>query len=53
MNRIRPLRRILKSLKGRGILDAQTYRDLYRKAKGNFFRSSAHLKTHIEKIKRE
>ncbi|MCD6576357.1 MAG: 50S ribosomal protein L19e [Nanoarchaeota archaeon] len=53
INRIRPLRRVLKSLKASGKLSSQVYRSLYSKAKGNFFRSTAHLKSYIEKLKRE
>jgi large subunit ribosomal protein L19e len=53
INRIRPLRRVLQSLKVRNVLDSQTYRSLYQKAKGNFFRSTSHLKSYVDKIKRE
>ncbi len=53
INRIRPLRRILKAVKSSGKLTSKKYRELYNKAKGNFFRSSVHLKSYIEKLKGE
>lgn len=41
--KIRALRGYLKDLKDSGRLDVKTYRNLYRKAKGNFFRNKRHL----------
>lgn len=51
INTIRPLRRLLKSLKVGGKITPKIYRELYLKAKGNFFRSTSHLKSYIEKLK--
>jgi large subunit ribosomal protein L19e len=48
MIKIRALRAMLKNLKDAGKLDTKTYRDLYRKCKGNFFRSKRHLGIYIE-----
>jgi large subunit ribosomal protein L19e len=45
---IRPLRSELRSLRGEGKLDATTYRIYYRKARGNMFKSRAHLLTQLE-----
>lgn len=52
INKVRPLRRFLKLLKDKDILDSSEYRALYGRVKGNFFRNVSHLKTHIEKMKR-
>lgn len=46
INKIRPLRRTLKEQKSH--LKEGTYRELYRKAKGNFFRNTRHLLLYIE-----
>ena len=51
MNRIRPLRRLLKHLKSSGTITNQEHRRLYNLAKGNFFRSFNHLKSYVEKMK--
>jgi large subunit ribosomal protein L19e len=48
MKRIRALRRRLRELKESGEIDRQTYRMLYRKAKGGEFRNVAHLEAYIE-----
>jgi len=45
---IRPLRDELKSLRADGKLDATTYRIYYRKARGNMYKSRAHLLTQLE-----
>jgi len=45
---IRPLRDELKTLRADGKLDATTYRIYYRKARGNMFKSRAHLLTQLE-----
>jgi large subunit ribosomal protein L19e len=44
---IRPLRAELKTLREEGKLDRSTYRMYYRKARGNMFKSRAHLLTHL------
>ncbi|MEM0481036.1 MAG: 50S ribosomal protein L19e [Candidatus Aenigmatarchaeota archaeon] len=51
INRIRPLRRLLKQLKEKGKIDNKTYRMLYRLAKGGYFRSRSHLLMYLEKNK--
>lgn len=48
MIKIRSLRTYLKKLKGAKRIDGQTYRDLYRKSKGNFFRNKRHLNLYME-----
>lgn len=45
---IRPLRDELRSLREDGKLDATTYRMYYRKARGNMFKSRAHMLTQLE-----
>jgi len=47
INRIRTLRRYLKYLKDNGIIDAKTWRKLYRMAKGGYFRDLSHLKQYL------
>jgi len=49
MSRIRAQRALLKELLKSGKIDKKTYKDLYKKAKGGFFRSRAHLLGIIEK----
>jgi large subunit ribosomal protein L19e len=46
--KIRALRSLLKKLKDEGKLDTKTFRDLYLKAKGNFFRNKRHMLLYIE-----
>lgn len=48
MTKIRSLRAILKRLKDNGKLETKVYRDLYLKAKGNFFRNKKHMMLIIE-----
>ena len=48
MIKIRSLRTYLKKLKDANKIDGQTYRDLYRKSKGNFFRNKRHLNLYME-----
>jgi len=48
--RIRALRRRLRFLKEKGILDSRTYRMLYRKAKGGEFRSVSHLNAYLRSM---
>lgn len=47
MNKIRSLRELLNELKGKELITAQTYRNLYSKAKGGFFRNKRHIKLYI------
>ena len=53
MRKIRPLRKELKRLRAEGRITSKVYRELYRKAKGNAFRNTAHLRTHIAENKLE
>lgn len=48
MIKIRALRSMLQKLKADGRLDTKTYRELYLKAKGNFFRNKRHMSLYIE-----
>jgi large subunit ribosomal protein L19e len=48
MNRIRPQRELLKRLKEGEKISNQTYRTLYSKAKGGYFRSARHMKLYME-----
>jgi large subunit ribosomal protein L19e len=47
--RIRVIRRILKELKNKERITNKTYWQMYRTAKSGFFRSKAHLISHLEK----
>lgn len=47
MNKIRIQRRFLKELRDKRLIKESTYRKLYSKAKGGFFRSKRHLKLYI------
>mgnify|MGYP006289995717 CR=1 FL=1 len=56
MSKIRAQRSLLKELKEKTLIDGKTYTNLYRKAKGGFFRSRKHIKLYIEEhrlIKKE
>ncbi len=48
MRKIRAIRRLLKRLREKGVIDRKTYRRLYRQAKGGFIRSKAHVIELIE-----
>ncbi|MBI4895756.1 MAG: 50S ribosomal protein L19e [Candidatus Aenigmarchaeota archaeon] len=52
MNKIRAQRTILKEFLKNNSIDKETYKDLYRKTKGGFFRSRAHLISYVQKLKR-
>jgi large subunit ribosomal protein L19e len=51
IQRIRALRRTMRTLRDEGTLDPHLYRMLYRKAAGGQFRSVAHLKAQVETMK--
>jgi len=51
MTRVRKQRLFLKELKDKGMLDSATYRNLYNKSKGGYFRSKRHIKLYIEENK--
>jgi len=46
--RVRALRKLLKYLRDRKMIDRKTYRKLYRMVKGGVFHSKAHLKAYIK-----
>lgn len=48
MTKMRVQRSLLKRLKGNEIIDSRTYRDLYGKSKGGFFRSRRHIMLYLE-----
>lgn len=48
MARVRSQRAFLKELKEKGLISGQTYRSLYRKSKGGFFRSKRHIKLYLD-----
>lgn len=48
MNRVRMQRNFLKELKDKKYLNNSTYRMLYGKVKGGFFRSKRHIKLYLE-----
>ena len=47
INKIRLQRSFLKELKDKKMIDNKTYRELYMKSKGGFFRSKRHIKLYI------
>lgn len=49
IKRIRAIRRYLKELRDAGKITKQTYKELYRKAKGGFFKSKAHVKIYLQR----
>lgn len=51
INKIRSQRRLLLRLKTRGEIDRRTFRGLYMKAKGGFFRNVRHIKLYMEENK--
>jgi large subunit ribosomal protein L19e len=51
MDKIRAQRKLLKKLKDNEHVLKKTYRNLYLKSKGGFFRSKKHIKTFIEENK--
>lgn len=48
IEKLRAMRRLLKNLKTEEKIDGKVYRDLYRKAKGNFFRNKKHILLYIK-----
>jgi len=48
ISRVRIQRALLKRLRSREKISHETYRDLYRKVKGGFFRSERHVKIYCE-----
>ncbi|MFT4244787.1 MAG: 50S ribosomal protein L19e [Candidatus Woesearchaeota archaeon] len=48
IEKIRAMRKLLLNLKEGERIDGKVYRDLYRKAKGNFFRNKKHILLYIK-----
>lgn len=48
MKRIRSQRTFIKELKDKKVISNETYRNIYNKAKGGFFRSTRHIKIYLE-----
>ncbi|HSU72302.1 MAG TPA: 50S ribosomal protein L19e [Candidatus Binatia bacterium] len=51
MARIRAQRDLIKRLRDNSHVSAETYKQLYNKAKGGFFRSTGHIKIYLEEQK--
>src|SRR3990172_11632349 len=51
VRKIRLIRRTLKSLRGSDKISQQTYRDIYMKAKGGFFRDRGHMLFYLQQNK--
>ena len=48
MNKIRAQRRVLRELREKGMIDGRSFREIYSKAGGGYFRSVRHVKLYIE-----
>ena len=48
MNTIRSQRDLIRRLKQKGVISKQSYRELYLKCKGGFFRSRRHIKLYLQ-----
>ena len=48
INRIRAIRELLRNLRERKRISKDSYRELYSKAKGGFFRNRRHIKIYLE-----
>lgn len=48
MNRIKAQRKLLKELRNKNVITKRTYRELYMKTKGGFFRSRGHIDLYIK-----
>jgi large subunit ribosomal protein L19e len=48
INRVRVQRRFLQNLRDKNIINKASYRTLYMKSKGGFFRSKRHIKIYME-----
>ncbi len=51
MNLIRGQRKFINELKEKGLIDVKTYRLLYRRAKGGYFRNKRHIKLYLTEQK--
>ena len=52
-DKIRALRKELKRMRDEGEISQEKYRELYRMAKGGYFRNKKHLKLHVQKGEKE
>ena len=50
INVVRAQRQMLKEMRVTGKVDKKVYKDLYYKSKGGYFRSRAHLQTHVDDL---
>lgn len=48
MNKVRTQRKLIKLLKDRKLITSKTHNDIYKKIKGNLFRSRRHIKLFLE-----
>ena len=48
MIKVRLQRSFIKELKEKGLIDPKTYRDVYAKVKGGYFRNKRHLKSYLD-----
>ncbi|RLF69314.1 MAG: 50S ribosomal protein L19e [Thermoplasmata archaeon] len=48
INTIRPIRRMLREYRDNGYISSETYRRYYRHASGGVFRSTSHMRSHME-----
>ncbi|MFT4312780.1 MAG: 50S ribosomal protein L19e [Candidatus Woesearchaeota archaeon] len=48
LNKVRLERSFIKELREKKLIEVSTYRDLYKKVKGNFFRNKRHIKLHLD-----
>lgn len=51
INHIRVQRSFLRNLRDKGVIDKSSYRSLYMKSKGGFFRSKRHIKIYMQEHK--
>jgi large subunit ribosomal protein L19e len=52
INRVRAQRKLAKEMLAAGRIDKPAYKGIYRKIKGGFFRSRAHLMGYVEELKK-
>ncbi|MAG60634.1 50S ribosomal protein L19e [archaeon] len=51
MQKIRTQRKFLKELKAKGLLTSSSYRNMYQKSKGGYFRNKRHIKLYLDENK--
>ncbi len=51
MIQVRSQRKFIKELKEKGLVDVRTYRNLYSKVKGGYFRNKRHIKLYLNEKK--